>query len=80
MLVDEAHPEARLDGAVDAAVSAMIDSGVVSLAANRKALRVGQEPIETFRAYMAHFSLAQADCHFSPALVANLKSHWMSRK
>jgi thioesterase DpgC len=58
----------------------MIESGVVSLAANRKALRLGQEPIETFRAYMAHFALAQAGCHFSPALVANLKSHWMSRK
>lgn len=80
LLVDEAHPAASLDGAVDAAVSAMIDAGVVSLAANRKALRLGQEPIETFRAYMAHFSLAQADCHFSPALVANLKNHWISRQ
>ena len=51
-------------------------SGVVSAAANRRAIRVTQEPLDLFRRYMATYALAQAYCHFSPALIANLERHW----
>ncbi len=51
-------------------------SGVVSAAGNRRALRVGEEPLDTFRRYMAVYAREQAYCHFSPALIANLEKHW----
>jgi (3,5-dihydroxyphenyl)acetyl-CoA 1,2-dioxygenase len=79
-LVDEVLPPDQVDGSIDAAVAGLTSSGLVSLAGNRKALRVGQEPADVFQAYMAHFALAQADCHFSPALVANLERHWVRRE
>ncbi len=79
-LVDELVPPGQMDGAIDAAVADLTSSGLVSLAGNRKALRLGQEPEDVFQAYMAHFALTQADCHFSPALVRNLERHWMRRR
>ncbi len=43
-------------------------------------MRVGQEPIDIFRQYMATFSREQAYCHLSPALVRNLEEHWNARE
>ena len=51
-------------------------SGVVSAAGNRRAFRVGEEPLDMFRRYMAVYCREQAYCHFSPALIANLEKHW----
>jgi len=72
------------EGAVDEALSARIDaltsSGLVNAAANRRALRIGQEPLEVFRAYMAVFAAEQARCHLSPALVRNLEEHWQAHE
>jgi thioesterase DpgC len=51
-------------------------AGVVSAAGNRRAFRVGEEPLDMFRRYMAVYSREQAYCHFSPALIANLEKHW----
>ena len=55
------------------------DSGLVNAAGNRRALRVGAEPLETFREYMATFCREQAHCHLSLALVSNLERHWLKR-
>jgi thioesterase DpgC len=67
-------------GDVDAAIARVVDdftgSGVVSAAGNRRAFRVGEEPLDTFRRYMAVYCREQAYCHFSPALIANLEKHW----
>jgi thioesterase DpgC len=57
-------------------VEALSGSGLISAAANRRALRIGQEPLDVFRRYMAAFAADQAYCHFSPALVHNLEQHW----
>ncbi|MDX1375467.1 MAG: enoyl-CoA hydratase/isomerase family protein, partial [Burkholderiales bacterium] len=84
-------PEGRLicdevvaPGAVDAALAQAIDgftgSGVVSAAGNRRALRVVQEPLDTFRRYMAVYAREQAYCHLSPALITNLETHWNARR
>ena len=51
-------------------------AGLVSAVANRRAMRVGAEPLDIFRRYMAEFALAQAHCHLSPALVHNLEQNW----
>jgi thioesterase DpgC len=49
---------------------------VVSAAGNRRAIRAGEEPLDTFRRYMAVYAREQADCHLSPALIANLEKNW----
>ena len=51
-------------------------SGVVSAPGNRRAFRVGQEPLDLFRRYMAVTLASRHYCHFSPALIANLETNW----
>jgi thioesterase DpgC len=79
LLIDEVVEEGEMDAAVEARVVALTDSGLVNAAGNRRALRVGAEPLETFREYMATFCREQAHCHLSPALVRNLERHWLKR-
>ncbi len=80
LLCDEVVEPGEMDRAVDARVAALTDSGLVNAAANRAALRAGQEPLDLFREYMATFSVEQARCHLSPALVRNLEVHWNARE
>jgi thioesterase DpgC len=80
MLIDEVVESGEMDGAIDARVQALTSSGLVNAAANRRAIRVGQEPLELFREYMSVYAREQADCHLSPALVANLERHWNARR
>jgi thioesterase DpgC len=79
-IVDQVVESNEVEEAIESAARAFLSSGQVSLAGNRKALRISMEPMSVFREYMAHFSLAQADCHFSPALVENLESHWIRKR
>jgi thioesterase DpgC len=76
LLCDEVVEPDELDAAIERRVEALTSSGLVNAAANRRALRVGEEPLDTFRAYMATYSREQAFCHFSPALIRNLERHW----
>jgi (3,5-dihydroxyphenyl)acetyl-CoA 1,2-dioxygenase len=76
LLCDEVVDADQVDAALAARVEALTGSGLISAAANRRALRIGQEPLDVFRQYMAAFSADQARCHFSPALVHNLEQHW----
>jgi (3,5-dihydroxyphenyl)acetyl-CoA 1,2-dioxygenase len=76
LICDEIAPSASMDAALDAVVDGFTSSGVVSAAGNRRAIRVGQEPLDMFRRYMAVYAREQASCHFSPALIANLERNW----
>jgi thioesterase DpgC len=76
MICDEVVPPGDVDAAVARAVEDLTGSGTVSVAGNRRAFRVGEEPLDTFRRYMAVYCREQAYCHFSPALIANLEKHW----
>ena len=76
LLCDEIVPTGEMDGALSRAIRALTTSGLVSAASNRKAIRVGQEPIDTFRQYMAVYAREQAYCHFSPQLIRNLEENW----
>ena len=76
LLCDEVVEPVGIDRAVDARIDALTSSGLVNAAANRCTLRAGQEPLDVFREYMAAFSVEQARCHLSPALVRNLELHW----
>jgi thioesterase DpgC len=79
MICDEVVPPDEMDDAVAQIVEKLTSSGVVSAAANRRAFRAGEEPLDTFRRYMAIYAREQAHCHFSPALIANLEKNWKMR-
>jgi (3,5-dihydroxyphenyl)acetyl-CoA 1,2-dioxygenase len=76
LVCDEIAPGEKIDAALDRAVDVFTSSGVVSAAGNRRAIRIGQEPLDLFRRYMAVYAREQAWCHFSPALIANLERNW----
>jgi (3,5-dihydroxyphenyl)acetyl-CoA 1,2-dioxygenase len=80
MLCDTIVPAAQMDEALEKAIADITTSGVVSFASNRKALRVGQEPLPVFQRYAATFVKELADCCFSPALVRNLEQHCRARQ
>ena len=80
LLCDEVVEPGEMDRALEARIDALTNSGLVNAAANRSALRAGQEPLDLFREYMATFSVEQARCHLSPALVRNLELHWNARE
>jgi thioesterase DpgC len=81
LLIDEVvDSDDEMDAAVEARVAALTDSGLVNAAGNRRALRVGAEPLDVFRRYMSVFCREQAYCHFSPALVRNLEQHWKAHE
>ena len=76
MICDLIVPPGEMDAAIDRVIEDFTGAGVVSAAGNRRAFRVGEEPLDTFRRYMAVYAREQAYCHFSPALIANLEKHW----
>ncbi len=76
LICDEIAPTAGMEAALDTVIDGFTSSGVVSAAGNRRAIRVSQEPLDTFRRYMAVYAREQAYCHFSPALIANLERNW----
>ena len=82
LICDEIVEAGEMDAAIERVVEGLTNSGVVSAAGNRRALRVTQEPLDLFRSYFAVYAREQAYCHFSPALIANLERYWnaQSRK
>ena len=76
LICDEIAAPSDIDAALEQVVDGFTSSGVVSAAGNRHAIRVGQEPLDLFRRYMAVYAREQAFCHFSPALIANLERNW----
>ncbi len=80
LLCDEVVEADEVDAAIERRIEALTSSGLINAAANRRAIRVGQEPLDLFREYMSTYAREQADCHLSPALVANLERHWRAHE
>ena len=82
LICDELVPPNEMDRALAGVIDGLTSSGVVSAVSNRRGFRIGQEPLDLFRRYLALYAREQAFCHFSPALIANLERHWnaMQRK
>ena len=76
LICDEVVDAGKIDAAIDNRIEALTSSGLVNAAANRAAMRAGEEPVELFREYMATYAREQAYCHLSPALVHNLEQNW----
>jgi thioesterase DpgC len=74
LIVDEVVDD--MDAAIKATVEKLTGAGVVSAAGNRRAFRISEEPLDSFRRYMSVYAREQAQCHFSPALIANLERNW----
>ena len=79
-MADEIVAPGEMDEALEARAAALSSSGAVSGSANRAAFRVGQEPLDLFREYMAVYAREQAHCYFSPALIRNLEQHWRAHE
>jgi thioesterase DpgC len=79
LICDEIAPVAEMDAAIDRVVEGLTSAGAVSAIGNRRAFRVGQEPLDLFRRYASVYAREQAYCHFSPALIANLERNWDAR-
>ena len=71
--------DAEMDAAVERVVDGLTSAGAISAIGNRRAFRVGQEPLDLFRRYASVYAREQAYCHFSPALIGNLERNWGAR-
>jgi thioesterase DpgC len=80
LICDEIAAPEEMDAALAKLVEDLTNSGAVSLVGNRRAFRVGAEPLDTFRRYMAVYAREQAICHFSPQLIANLEQNWRANE
>jgi thioesterase DpgC len=76
LLADEVVAGAEVEAAIAVAAAELMSAGPISLVANRRALRAGQEPLDLFRRYMSTYAREQARCLYSPALIANLERNW----
>src|SRR5262245_54821496 len=76
LICDEIVDPRGMDSSIENMVERLTGSGVVSAAGNRRALRIQEEPLDAFRRYMSVYAREQAQCHFSPALIANLERNW----
>jgi (3,5-dihydroxyphenyl)acetyl-CoA 1,2-dioxygenase len=76
LICDEVVPADQMDGAIIRVVDNLTNSGIVSAVGNRRQFRIGQEPLDLFRQYLALFAKEQAFCHFSGGLISNLERFW----
>jgi len=76
LICDEIVPGGDMDAAIDRTVTMLTSAGAVGAIGNRRAFRVGVEPLDVFRRYCAVYAREQALCHFSPALIQNLEQNW----
>ena len=71
MICDEIVPPGDMGTAIARVVDGLTSSGAVGAIGNRRAFRIGAEPIDVFRKYCSLYAREQAHCHFSPALIDN---------
>lgn len=76
MICDEIVPAAEMDAAIERNALQLVRAGMTSAVANRKALRVAQEPLPVYRRYIATYTRQQSLCLYDPKLIENLKHSW----
>jgi (3,5-dihydroxyphenyl)acetyl-CoA 1,2-dioxygenase len=80
LIADDVLPAGEIDAAIERAAADLTSAGPASLVANRRQLRMGAEPLDLFRRYMASYAREQAYCFYSPALIDNLERNWDARR
>jgi thioesterase DpgC len=76
LICDEIAEPEQMDDALAHVIESLSSAGAVSAVGNRRALRIGEEPLDLFRRYCSAYARDQAYCAFSPALIANLERNW----
>jgi (3,5-dihydroxyphenyl)acetyl-CoA 1,2-dioxygenase len=76
LICDEIAGPDEMDAALAQVIEGLSNAGAVSAIGNRRALRIGEEPLDLFRRYCSAYARDQAYCAFSPALIANLERNW----
>jgi (3,5-dihydroxyphenyl)acetyl-CoA 1,2-dioxygenase len=76
LICDEIARGDDMEAALARVIEGLSNAGAVSAIGNRRALRIGQEPLDLFRRYCSAYARDQAYCAFSPALIANLERNW----
>jgi thioesterase DpgC len=66
--------------AIERSAAELTRAGMTSLVANRRQMRLAQEPLDDFRRYMSGYAREQAYCLYSPALIDNLERNWDARR
>jgi (3,5-dihydroxyphenyl)acetyl-CoA 1,2-dioxygenase len=79
LVCDEIVAANEMDLAIDRICEDALSSGSAALIANRRALRIGLEPLDTFRQYCSVYAREQAYCCFSSELISNLEQNWNAR-
>lgn len=79
LIANDVVPRGDIDATLEACVLRSVDSGVVSTAANRKAIRQNTEPLDTLRRYLVTYAYEQAFTHLSDQLIENLERHWNAK-
>jgi (3,5-dihydroxyphenyl)acetyl-CoA 1,2-dioxygenase len=75
-ICDEVVPPGEMDAAIEANAAQLVRAGMMSTVSNRKALRVGEEPLTNFRRYYATYARQQSRCLYDQKLIENLKRSW----
>ena len=78
LIADEVVADDEIDAALERSAEELLSAGTTALVANRRALRLAQEPLTAFRRYMSLYASEQARCLYSPALIANLERNWQA--
>jgi thioesterase DpgC len=76
LICDEVVPAGEMDAAIERNAQQLMRAGMTSLVANRKALRVAQEPLSDFRRYFATYARQQSLCLYDEKLLENLEHSW----
>lgn len=76
LVCDDVVPPEEMDTALARVIEGLTSSGIVSAVGNRRQFRIGQEPLDLFRRYLALYVREQAYCHFSQGLISNLERYW----
>ena len=80
MICDEVVAPEEMEDAIVRNTAQMVRAGFTSTVSNRKALRVGQEPLDVYRRYTAVYSRQQCFCFYDPALIGNLEHSWQPER
>ncbi|EWM13741.1 enoyl-CoA hydratase/isomerase [Kutzneria sp. 744] len=76
LLAGDVVPAEDMQARIDSAAEQLTRAGMRSVQANRRALRLATEPLDTFREVMSAYARDQAYCVDDPALVTNLERVW----
>jgi thioesterase DpgC len=76
LICDQVVQASEMDAAIERNARQLMAAGFTSAIWNRRALRVGEEPLTLFRRYYATYARGQSACMYDAKLIENLKHSW----